>query len=372
MMLKYNIYGTSKTAVQFLLEHPEIEVNCFIDAKNNSKSFLNYEVFNPEMAEKQLRDNYTLIATGSVDSYWQIKNYLETVLNLIEFEHFEHVDTYNKKISIIYGNCHSSAVKSALIQSAEFNNIYGCYPLKPICQMNSKESFNTKAFERCSLFIHQAIRKNNNYGEEYASENLLKRLPVDCIVIAMPNLYRMPLFMFPQMESYENQICYEGYNFFPYRDKFIDSNYNVKQIDQICKMIEEESLISHSEIRSNYEMFIEKVKSREKEWDISISNYLIKEMPNSQLFYDPNHPTEKVIGYIVDNILNKLGFNSMKNYISDCMDSSELPIYQSVNVALKLNWKKSIIRKYSKSKLNNNIMDLYEYVSQYIKWNYYR
>ena len=137
-------------------------------------------------------------------------------------------------------------------------------------------------------------------------------------------------------------------------------------------MIEEESLISHSEIRSNYEMFIEKVKSREKEWDISISNYLIKEMPNSQLFYDPNHPTEKVIGYIVDNILNKLGFNSMKNYISDCMDSSELPIYQSVNVALKLNWKKSIIRKYSKFKLNNNIMDVYEYVSQYIKWNYYR
>lgn len=371
-MLKYNIYGTSKTAVQFLLEHPEIEVNCFIDAKNNGKSFLNYEVFNPDMAEKQLRDNYTLIATGSVDSYWQIKNYLETVLNLIEFEHFEHVNTYNKKISIIYGNCHSLAVKSALIQSAEFNNIYGCYPLNPICQMNSKESFNTKAFERCSLFIHQAIRKNNSYGEEYASENLLKRLPVDCIVIAMPNLYRMPLFMFPQMESYENQIYYEGYNYFPYRDKFIDSNYNVKQIDQICKMIEEESLISHSEIRSNYEMFIEKVKSREKEWDISISNYLIKEMPNSQLFYDPEHPTEKVIGYIVDNILNKLGFNSMKNYISDCMDFCEIPIYQSVNVALKLNWKKSIIRKYSILKLNNNIMDLYEYVSQYIKWNYYR
>ncbi len=36
------------------------------------------------------------------------------------------------------------------------------------------------------------------YGEEYSSKNIIKQLKPDCKIIAIPNVYQLPVCFFPQ------------------------------------------------------------------------------------------------------------------------------------------------------------------------------
>lgn len=85
-------------------------------------------------AEAILRKHYTVIAS-SENAYWEIKSSLEHKYGLSEFVNFEYYRTFRKKVAVIYGNCHAYWIKNALMLSKEFNNIYGIYPLKMICNI---------------------------------------------------------------------------------------------------------------------------------------------------------------------------------------------------------------------------------------------
>lgn len=368
-MSKINIYGTGYSAIRYVLSHPELSINCFIDGKNTKDSFLGYKVLSPEKGLKELKEYYTLIAT-SENSFWEIKKELEEKYGLTEFENFEFAETYKKQIAIIYGNCHTIPVKSVLCQSPQFNAYYGFYPLKTICDIkaNNGLGIENKAYERCRLFIHQAIRDDNFYGEIYSSKKTINKLNKKCKIIAMPNLYRLPRFMFPQMENYDNQVYYENYNFFPFRDKYIDMYYKQLSIIELSEIIEDESLINYKHIIEQYDLFLDKVRQREVDWDLHISEFIISNMQEQQLFFDPNHPTPFIINYIANNILKILGYTEI-NCTSNALDSFELPVYSSVRKALNLNWKKEFLRT-SGNKLTNNLMDTKEYIKQYILWNF--
>lgn len=370
-MSKINVYGTGICALKWVIDNSNLRINSFLETKKSKDTFLGVDVIVAKDNENVLKKFYTVVAT-SVDSYWEIKSYLETEFGLVEFEDFEYMTTYNKKIAIIYGNCHARSVKSFLTQIPEFNKLYGCYPLNPICEIDKEINFSTKAFEKCSLFIHQSIRCNNAYGPEFASENLLKRLSSECKIISIPNLYQLPMFLFPQVDMHESETVHENLVLFSKKDKFIDAVCKEKSIEDIEKMINDEFLISHEEIRIAYMDFIDKVRTREKEWDVKIADFLVENMTKMQLFYDPGHPTPVVIRYVVGKILEKLNliFDVSKIH-GEVMAWGEIPVYKSVVKALNLEWEQEYLRFYDGSKLNNNAMDLNEYIRQYIHWNAY-
>lgn len=379
MEKKINIYGTGVNAIKFILTNRNIKVASVIEGKRNITNFMSnvigggIPVVQFDNAECMLRKYYTVVAS-SESIYWDIKNELETQYQLIEFEDFEYWETFHKKIAIMYGNCHTSAIKAVLKTSSEFNYTYGFYPLKPIQEIKSDggNGFKTNAFSNCNLFIHQCIRKENIYGEEYASSNFVNLLHKNCKVIGIPNLYRLPRFMFPQIPDNNNYIEWESYNFFPFKDIYIDENYSNMSAEKIENMINDDKLINPTSIIEGQESFFEKVKKREVEWDIKIGGFLRSTISNQLLFYDPNHPGNIVIEYIANGILKLLNINehiSHTDYILP-LDNFQIPIYKSVSSVLDLNYEVKYLRKLSGHKLCNNRMDVKEYIKQYIMWNY--
>ena len=313
-MEKVNVYGTGVNAVNFVLSNKDIEIAAFIEGiKKDKKNFMpgifdrEVPVILLEDAKEVLLNHYTVIAT-SVNSYWEIKRQLEKEYSLVEYENFEYFETYRKKIAIIYGNCHAASVKAALYHSKKFNSIYGFYPLKPIQEIKADGGSDTRVFEKCDLFIHQCIREKNAYGVSYASDSYLRKLPLKCKVIGVPNLYGIPKFMFPQT-SVEEPIIWENNNYFPVRDWYIDTNYSKMSLKGLCDMLSDEKLICAADIRADYERFYEKVVMREKEWDVKIVDFLKKQMPERKLFYDLTHPTREVIVYIAQSVLRILNMD---------------------------------------------------------------
>lgn len=192
----------------------------------------------------------------------------------------------------------------------------------------------------------------------------------------MPNLYRLPKFLFPQIEAYSNGIKREFYNFFPFKDKFIDKCYKDKSIEEISSIVRDESLILHNLINDEFVEFIDKVRDRELEWDIKIADFLIENISKAQLFYDPGHPTPLVINYIAKGILSRVFDEkiTIDNITDFYLDVHEVPVYSAVSAALKFEWNKSVYRKHGSVntlKLNDKPLDLNEYIRQYINWNFY-
>ena len=293
-------------------------------------------------------------------------------MGLEEFQDFCYWELFEKKIAVIYGNCHTTAIKLWLQQSNEFNNEYGFYPLRPIQNINNDklDDLESTVFENCDLFIHQSIRDDNPYGIRYASKNIIKALKNDCSIIAVPNLYGLPKFLYPQTEADLNPKLIEGKNYYPFRDKYLEKELRSKKsIDETVSMILYSEITSKSEINNSKDTFFDKIKIREKDWDVEISDWMYEELSNLPLFYDQNHPTNEVIKYIANAVLRKLGYKEVYIDIGYRMDSFEIPTYGDVCHKLGLNYStQNILRQYSKHSLQRQVMTLEQYVYEYFLW----
>lgn len=372
--MKINVYGTGKNAVKYVLENNDVEINSFIEGKNNKTSFMSELFLNPipvlhvDDAYDNMKRYYTVIA-ASPTAYYEIKEKLES-MGLNEFDDFCYYEIFRKKIAVIYGNCHTIPIKEIMSSSEVFSSEYGFYPLHPIYRMK-KEDLNLKVFQKCDLFLHQCIREENEYGKEYASSLIIKKLKISCKVVNLPNVYNMPRFLYPQCISKERGYVWESYNYFLYRDYYLDKYYNAMSVDDLKNIILDENLIPHHEIINNMDVFFEKLKLREKEWDIKVSDFIYNNLKDTQLFYDIGHPSNKLLSYIANEALQILKFGSVDVFQNVyTLDDNEIPIYACVKKALNLTYNTPYMRKCSNGSINNQQMDLRQYIVQYLKWNH--
>ena len=279
------------------------------------------------------------------------------------------MENSEKKIAIIYGNCHTTAIRQFLENDDLFCAKYAIYPIKAIQEVNNPEYFKGAVFKNCDLFIHQSIQKNNRYGEEYSSEHVMKNLKKDCNVIAIPNIYHLPLCYFPQYrEGRELKNIYSKTIFF--RDNIIDEG--VKSGFSIKTIVEDYSRqgrYSYKQIKELYDRYIERVTMREKEWTIKIAAFL-QENKNNVLFYDPNHPTNIVIQYICKGILNELGYKINYDFNMngvEILDEYHMPLCRDVTDYFNINYvlENETFRK-SGNKIIRGPMRIEDYVKQYI------
>ena len=376
-MREINVYGTGVNAIRFVLLNRDVKIMAFIEGKKQEyqKAFM-ADAFRSlvpvvpfEDAGSILKNRYTVIAS-SEDAYCEIKDKLEQEYALVEFEDFEYYMTYRKKIAVAYGNCHMLWIKKALTLSKAFSSIYGFYPLDAICSYKECGGIKSNVFEKCDLFIHQCIWEKNEYGSEFSSNNFIKKIPSKCKIIGVPNLYKMPRFMFPQIVDDDN-LQWENFGWF-YRDYYIDTNYKHMNVVQIRDMIMDDNLICANDILLGQEAFYEKVRLREKEWDIKILDFLRNRMQEEHLFHDLGHPTNAVMSFIAMKILELLQISSkgLDMNVLYSLDASEVPIYKSVSSTLGLKYNVNVIRKSQGRKLNMCQMDLEEYIKQYIAWHF--
>lgn len=378
--MEINIYGTGINAFQFiLLNKNNLSIKYVItNDKEERTEFLGIPTVKLSLAKEIMVNGYTLIASSET-AYWQIKNKIEALYDLVEFENFEYFQTYKKELCIIYGNCHTGPIKNALKKNKRFSSVYGFYPFPEIWQIKADnddiEKYLTSAFQKCQLFFHQGIRRENIYGEKYSSENLTSKLSLSCSKITIPNVHGLPTFMFPQTKGTGNGILYERRGYFTFRDDFIDENYKTLSINEISECIcKDADIFDKNCIREKEQLFYEKIKERQKEWDIKPYEFFEKNMKDIQLFFDPNHPTSAFLEYVSNEILDKLGLDANNHEIWEritLLDTYEIPTYYSVANALDLKWNKVELRK-TGMKLSENYMDVCEYVRQYIAWNYFQ
>lgn len=367
------IWGTEVTAIQFLLTHKDVRIKYFIEGKKEIKYFMDgNRCFTPQEIDALPGRDYIVVAT-SENVYWQIKEFLEK-RGFREFDDFCYCELFQKKIAIIYGNCHTLPIKQGLKLSKQFNSEYGFYPLHQIQEINNNKlkDLESIAFERCDLFLHQSIRENNVYGKQYASKELIEKLKDKCIQISIPNLYGLPKFIYPQIDANLETKKIEGKNFFPFRDKYIEEMWNAgKNEYEIKNYIEKGTIVDKKEINREIEEFYEKVKKRENEWDIKIADWIMVNYQEKQLFYDPNHPTNIVIQFIIKKIMNILNYQEIVNFDKlTILDSYEIPIYGDVCRTLKLKYNtQQYMRQNTRLAIRNNQMDLLEYVNEYVLWN---
>lgn len=376
-MRKINIWGTGKNAADFIMNnYSEVSVQCVIENKKKlERPFMGIcaPVLHSDDADRFLLNYYTIIAV-SPNIFWEIKKILDA-LGLVEFENYEYYDTFNKRICICYGNCHLGSVKAYLRMSADFCDQFGFYPMPQIQDM-ARESIKisdfVKGLEKCELFIHQSIRKENYFGVEYSSENLLRYLNSRCVIISCPNLYRLPWFMFPQCSSYDTvSVCDMPFSFI---DDYIEKTLSEGGgVNDIMDMMLDDKLISSGDLLNREEEFIHKVGEREKEWDIKVKKFLETNIRNKKLFYDMGHPSGHIILFVVNRILQTLKIKEMQTFFVSVneLDFYELPVYECVKKAFGLKFDDTYIRKYNGIKLCLSFVDKKSYISSYIKFRQY-
>lgn len=285
-----------------------------------------------------------------------------------EFEYFLQNKVNGRRIVVIYGNCHTTILSEILSKSICFQKEFVIYPIEPIHLVKSKEYFEHPVFRLCDVFIHQSIRLNNRYGKEFASEYLVQLLKPDCEVIAIPNVYHLPVCFYPQYSPEPVLVGKNGDTIF-FRDLIIDDGF-AKGFSQkkIKEIYEQEHLFSKEEICEEFNRFIEKVRRREQDWDIKISDFILENYKSNQLFFDPNHPTTVLLKEIAKKLLERLCGTIADDELGQMkvsrLDAFEMPVCPSVREAFDMQYETKEYRR-SGSKLRAGKMDLKEYILEY-------
>ncbi len=349
------IFGAGKTGEKFIYHHFEdIKVNCFWDNYKTGK-ILGYEILRPKAGGKCF-----IVVTSPC--YIEIRRQL-LQMGYQEFTDFIPYQIFKKRMAVVYGNCHMEVIRLYLERHREFASEYGFYPFPMIQQLKDIQWDFSSVLQHCDLFFHQSVRKNNIFGEEYSSESMFQYLPKSCETIALPNLYGMPKYLFPQLDMRAGSVG----QFAPF---FLDCNIALwikegKRLEEVKKYILGGGVYSHEEIKTMWTSFVEKLKEREKEWDIKISDYILSNQRKNKLFSDPNHISSKTACEIAGLVLKYMGYEGKPGCELSLMDDLEAIVYKDVKEALGLEFEEVYLRKYQIfNGISSYEMDEDEYIAQ--------
>lgn len=274
-----------------------------------------------------------------------------------------------KKKVVVYGNCHTESIIGLLKSVPEFNSQYEIIPTLAIQNIKDPKYLKGKCFTECDLFIHQSIWTKNRYGEEYASIKLIERLKPDCKIIAIPNVYHLPLCFFPNYSSKPEFTNRMTTVFF--RDEIIDKLIlNHASPQSILYEYNKDNLFPADQLKQAFQIFMRKIEKREADWDIKVRDFIINNYTTHKLFHDPNHPTNYFFAYVVWKLLEiidiKYNFDLLLNVDIRELDSFEMPICNSVKKHFNMTFENKEMRITGNKVRRNRKFDLSEYIKQYI------
>lgn len=357
--MQYAIFGVGDIGEKFLTAYWEqLEISIVFDNKKEG-FFYKWEIEKPRYIK-----NMFVVVTA--DQYHEIRKQL-IELGYSEFSDFVPYQIFNRKMAVAYGNCHMWAVKTYLERDKDFAKDYGFYPLPMIQNMKLLENYEL-VLPHCELFLHQAIRKENIYGEKYASENMISYLSKQCQVVSIPNLFALPDCFFPQQQKYwkERQFYFNlGEDI--WIERWLEEG---KTEEEIKAYIVKGGVYQRQEILELWRDFQNKLYKREKEWDVKISDYIMDNYKTIKLFYDKYHISATLAREIASRTMQYMGYEGQIPYeLPIYLDSCEMFIYQDVKEALGLQFEESYIRLGQKyCPLNESYMDIDNYVHQTCKW----
>lgn len=324
-----------------------------------------------ECSRENIKGKFVIVATRET-TYISIKEQF-CKMGLMEFKDFIYYEWMFKKLVLLHGNCHLDVVESLLRSSSRFCNQYSIYPLFRIC-MIQEERIPLEVLHNVDLWIHEDIQENNSYSYFFSDKYLRDNMSDSIKEIIIPHLFGLGKLLFPYSEPntrnprLSNEQDRNG--MFPHADLLIDrcveKGLSIEKIVECCL---DENALSAYEVMRNFENYMEKIRFREKNWDIKIADYISENYRKCKLFYDMGHPTNVLLKHITEKLLQKLDINE-EIYTDLCLDYHEVPVYPTVRKHLKLDWEEKFIRQSDMAKRIESQMDMEEYVREYLFWCY--
>lgn len=391
------LYGVGLDGEKFYCKYKNKFKFVFAVDQNSGRTFHGMLVYHFDEVKEEIKKYFIYVAVG-LDTSWQAIRDLLKSNGLKEFRNFASKEFAEKKLAILYGNCHMNILGEYLQANPDFHRVYAlrCYSLMRI------ESAEDDELKACALFITQDIRENNELGMPPA-DGLIRMLESNhCRCIKVPNLYGCNL-LFPQLKRCEqeeldrrhqrhiNEEAIElkgmadwgvakirdlSMNTLMWKDICLEQLYsNGGDISQIETLMNYGEPFSQEQIQENFLTEMQKLKEREKVCDIRISDYIEENYRTKLLFYEPYHPVNEVIFEKGRRILALLKMTVFEECpIKDSLDGSEVFIYGCVRRALHLEFEQKYIRKSNlrgsyRFTLRDIPLTMKEYIEEYIAWN---
>ena len=349
-----------------------IKIRAYLTREKNTETFIESPVFEVGSQQSSNAAGYLVVATA-IDTYVQIRDELCN-LGKKEFRDFCYYEWLFKDVVLLHGNCHMGILKAYLDSSDDFGVRYSIYPYPLLVETTKKFITEPEVFKNIDVWIHQDIRDDNRFGYQVSDSYIRSYTKKDIREICIPHTYGIGKMFFPQLITLDcgNEAINDGNDedgIFLYGDSVIEHCVaNNMPIDKIIDYCNREDALNRDVIISNFKSNLTKLKKREDKWDIKLYDFIIDNYKFHKLFYDPGHPTNVIMKYIAERVLDILDCEFDNINCDMQMDAHEKFVYPATKKALDLRWTEDEIRKNGK-RLSEK-MDFSEFVREYCWWRH--
>lgn len=361
------LYGAGKEAINIYYNLCRMgkkdKIKYIIDG-GDAEYFFEYKIYHniDEIADSKL---YNIIVATAYEAY---KNIVSVLAQKGFIEHVDFVwgKLIDKKIVLVHANCHAESVVKFLESSTEFNRNYIIYPL-PLIHLNTEKRIDENLMKIADVFIHQDIRRGNCISYELSDEYLLSKLSQECVNICIPNLVGYGTAVHQWQIA---KICTLGprNTAIVYRDIFLDEAFQRSDKIHLDSMLKEMNNYKYDveNIKSKFWADIERLRKREKNWDIKIADYILEVFPYEPIFNDRDHPSSFLMNKICKEIAHKIHIFDLDDKEIELEVGIESFIWHMLKDSFELKWSK----KYVGGQYGTDKLSYEEYIRKYV-WGVY-
>lgn len=278
-----------------------------------------------------------------------------------------------KQIAAVYGNCHFHVITKYLSKAPDFLKNYILVFIPPVFDMEKLGICHISEFllEHLDLLIYQNINHDNLYGAQWSTEEILKRVPEECVRICVPNTVFFGYF--PQEGRRRNTILKNRINQVPMfcGDKYIDKVFAEKMsISKTIECLSDKEAIPENDILSNLKKSFRMLEIQDMGCHIPMKDYVEGNYQKKYLFTEPKHPancffremTERILRYLkLDDEIQNADELDQENTLS----TINRLLYPSVKKVLKLDF--TVTEYYCDRRLTEQKLNFAEFIEVYIR-----
>lgn len=368
-MKDYILFGTSMEGEKLLYRYPQLaeKIEFCIDSFHTGE-FHGIPIV--KLDETEELQKYIIIVAAVWSTYEKIKRLLEEK-NCKEYVNFFWGAEWNKKLVLVNMNCYGRGVCQYLESCRHFSEIYCIHPIAPV-HANMEKRITEELLRRADVFIHQDIRADNRVAYELSDEYNRQFLKSDCLDITVPNLVGMGNWMYPTQDGVGKLVhTSDGIISVWYRDRILHEAYQIYGEDSLERYVSfyEHYKLDENVIEVEFTRCWEKMRERERNWDVKITDYIFDNYRTIPCMVDCDHPSKYVMYEIGRRIAEIMGIDDVVDL--NCYEPQlglPTPVLRCVADYYGLKWKipndrqKNLLLGYSTDN------DLEEYVKEYLWW----
>lgn len=243
----------------------------------------------------------------------------------------------------VMGNCQSAPIKSLLQQ--RLNIPCEIIQIKPVHLLKEHDIKGVVSTLSSSDVVVTHLISNNYNNFPIGTDQLSDIVKADAKVIVVPNAHYIGYFpSFIYIKDFKGRGVtprVPEYSHFPsdYHDAFcIAAKIKDYSLDKLFGFYE-----SYKGAADWLEGYIDEslfnLREREQDCHVKISDFIEDNYKNRQLFWTFNHPTNELLTYMADQIIDRLGFSPVQNKAPhEFLQETILPIFPFISKNLGMSF----------------------------------